>query len=119
MYQNLGAIFLKLHFCSTDTCLFAKQRDAMIQVSSQIECWDYWMSDYCCWILSIFQSIDRDEFLASIILLLIVLTIELATKTMSFHYFFSKSKLTDLKVVPVLECLLWTLRSVLHLMLRF
>ena len=49
---------------------------------------------------------DRDEFLASIIPLLIVLTIELATKTMSFHYFFSKSSLTDLKVVPMLECLL-------------
>ena len=103
---------MQLHFCSTDTCLFAKQLDAMIHVSSQIECRDYWMSDCCCWILSIFQSMDRDAFLASIILLLIVLTIELATKTMSFHYFFSKSNLTDLKVVPVLEC---CGLSVLHL----
>ena len=59
---------------------------------------------------------DRDEILASIIPLLTVLTIELATKTMSFHYFFSKSNLTDLKVVPVLEC---CGLSGLHPMLRF
>ena len=55
-----------------------------------------------------FQSMDRDWFLASIIPLLTVLTIELATKTMSFQYFFFKSNLTDQptvsSVVLVLEC---------------